>query len=283
MEGSVIERVAQKINSIYQVRSNNLHNFKPKIEINVEVGYFQIKSVSNIEELKQALELRFEVFHKEMMGKTASQGLDIDEFDFDCDHLIIIDKKENKIIGTYRLRSSLFTDNFYSEHEFMMKTIMERSGNKLELGRACIHKDYRRGIILSLLWKGIADYIAASNSDYLFGCATVMTEDPRQAALLTKYLEEEGHIHPGFRARPTLKYSIPLFGLFKEEFRQPLTEDQKKQARDLWPPLCRAYLNIGAMIGGDPAWDKDFGCIDFLIILRKEDLKQSASKRYGIS
>jgi putative hemolysin len=275
--------MTQKVTGIYQMRSNRLHNFKPKIEINAEVGSFQIKTVTNLEDLKEALELRYEVFHKEMMGKKNNYGIDVDEFDFDCDHLIIKDLTTNKIIGTYRIRSTQFSDHFYSEKEFMMSSILQKPGAKLELGRACIHKDYRRGVIISLLWKGIADYISASNSDFLFGCATVTTDDPRKAALLTKYFEEDGRINPEFRARPTLKYTMPLIGMFKQEFENPLTPEQKAEAKALIPPLCRAYLKIGAYIAGEPAWDKEFQCIDFLTILRREDLNESVSRRYRMS
>ncbi len=275
--------MTQKAAGIYQVRSNNLHNFKPKIEICAEVSSFQIKTVTTLEELKEALELRYDVFHKEMLGKTNSYGLDVDEFDFDCDHLIIKDTSTNKIIGTYRVRSSEFTDKFYSQQEFMMNSILQLPGKKIELGRACIHQDYRRGIIISLLWKGIADYIVASKADYLFGCATVTTDDPRQAALLTKYFEEEGRIIPEFRAKPTLKYSMPLFSFFSQEFIAPLSPENKAAAKAILPPLCRAYLNIGAYICGEPAWDKEFQCIDFLTILHKDDLNKSISRRYKMS
>jgi putative hemolysin len=224
--------------------------------------------------------LRYEVFRREMLGRTAPWGLDVDEFDFGCDHLIIREKRSDKIVGTYRLRCSKFTNNFYSAKEFMMNSILQQPEAKLELGRACIHKDYRRGIVISLLWRGIADYLAASGSEFLFGCATVKTDDPRDAALLTRYFEEEGRMTPGFRVRPTLAYTMPMLGFFKEELRGPLTAVQKEEAERLLPPLCRAYLKIGAYVGGDPAWDQEFQCIDFLTILHRRDLNRTLWKRF---
>ena len=268
----MVERISQNIHSFYQLRSNKIHKFKPKIEIQSDVGPFLIKTVTTTEELKEALALRFEVFHKEMIGKKASRGFDVDEFDFDCDHLIIKEKRSDRIVGTYRVRCSQFTNKFYSAKEFSMAHILSQPGVKLELGRACIHKDFRRGVVISLLWRGIADYMAASDSKFLFGCATVKTDDPRDAALLTQYFEEEGRINPGFKTRPTLPYTMPMFGLFRDEFRGPLTETQRVEAENLLPALCRAYLKIGAYVGGDPAWDQEFQCIDFLTILHREDL-----------
>ncbi|HEY1079231.1 MAG TPA: GNAT family N-acyltransferase [Bdellovibrio sp.] len=276
---SSLSKVSLHLQSMYQLRLNRIHKFKAKIVICSDVGPFQIKTVTNVDELKEALALRFEVFHKEMMGKTATHGVDVDEFDFDCDHLIIKEKRTDRIIGTYRMNCSLFTNNFYSGKEFVMSQIMQQPGVKLELGRACIHKEYRRGILISLLWRGIGEYMAATQANILFGCATVKTEDPRDAALLTRYFEEDGRIQPVYRTRPTLPFTMPLLSYFMDEVRGPLTETQRAQAEELLPPLCRAYLKIGASVGGEPAWDQEFGCIDFLTILKREDLNRTLWKK----
>ncbi|KHD89018.1 MAG: hypothetical protein OM95_06060 [Bdellovibrio sp. ArHS] len=277
-----LERVSLNLQSFYQLRLNRIHKFKPKIEMRFEVGPFEIKTVTNVDELKDALALRYEVFHREMLGKRASYGVDVDSFDFDCDHLIIKEKRTDKVVGTYRLNCSLFTQNFYSSKEFMMGHIMQLPGVKLELGRACIHKDHRRGILISLLWKGIAEYMAATEAKLLFGCATVKTDDPRDAALLTRYFEEEGRIFSSFRTRPTLAFTMPMLGYFLDEVRGPLTETQRAQAEELLPPLCRAYLKIGASLGGEPAWDQEFRCIDFLTILQREDLNRTLWKKFKL-
>ncbi|MGZ3771887.1 MAG: GNAT family N-acetyltransferase [Bdellovibrio sp.] len=275
-----LEKFSSNLHSFYKLRTNGLHKFKAKIEICSEVGPFQIKTVTDMEELTEALALRYEVFHKEMLGKKASHGIDVDEFDFNCDHLVIKEKRSNQVIGTYRLNCSLFTDEFYSGKEFVLSKIMQLPGVKLELGRACIHKNFRRGILISLLWRGIAEYMAACDAKYLFGCATVKTDDPRDAALLTRYFEDEGRILTNLRTRPTLKFTMPLLNYFLEEYRAPLQEIQKKHAEDLLPPLCRAYLKAGAFIGGEPAWDQEFQCIDFLTVLQREDLNRTLWKKY---
>jgi putative hemolysin len=279
---SSYEKVSANIQSFYQLRLNRVHKFKPKIELFTEVGPFIIKTVTNTEELKEALALRFEVFHREMIGKTESRGYDVDEHDFDCDHLIIVEKRSRRIIGTYRLNCSLFTNNFYSAKEFLINKIYETPGVKLELGRACIHKDFRRGTLISLLWRGIGEYMAASEAQILFGCATVKTEDPRDAALLTRYFEDEGRIIPRLRTRPTLAFTMPMLSYFLDEVKSPLSLEQRQQAEDLMPPLCRAYLRAGALIGGEPAWDRDFKCIDFLTILQRDDLNRTLWKKYKL-
>lgn len=227
---SGFKRVSSSLQSFYQLRLNRIHKFKAKIEISTKVGPFEIKTVTNTEELKEALALRFEVFQREMLGKSAtSQGFDVDEFDFTCDHLIIKERRSQRIIGTYRLTCSLFTQNFYSGKEFMISHLFQKPGVKLELGRACIHKDYR-----------------------------------------------------AYRTRPTLAYTMPMLNYFLNEARFPLTECQKARAEELLPPLCRAYLKIGASIGGEPAWDREFQCIDFLTILERENLNRTLWRRFKL-
>ncbi len=270
------------LHSMYQMRQNRIKHFKPKIEVYSEVGPFLVKTVSTVEELKEALHLRYQVFHREMIGKSKVVGVDVDEFDFHCDHLVIVEKKTNKIVGTYRLNCSEFSGDFYSAREFNLNRILAQPGIKLELGRACIQKDFRRGIVISLLWRGIAEYMASSQAQILFGCASIKTENPRQAALLYKYFIAKGRIIPEYLAIPTKTYMMPKLDLWIQYFQNPLTEVEVKEVEDLLPPLCRAYLKIGAYIGGEPAWDAEFKCIDFLTILHREDLNRTLWKRYKL-
>ncbi len=279
---SSLNRVSATLHSLYQLRLNRIHKFRPKVEIKTEVGPFLLKTVTSVDELKEALKLRYQVFHCEMIGKTKLDGIDVDEYDFSCDHLVIIEKRTQKIVGTYRLNCSLFSSDFYSAREFNLSRILEQPGVKLELGRACIHKDFRRGIVISLLWRGIAEYMAATNAQILFGCASIKTESPREAALLYKHFFEENRYTPEYFAPPTFAYTMPSLSLWIRNLQGPLTEAENKEVANLIPPLCRAYLKIGAFLGGEPAWDDEFRCIDFLTILHREDLNRTLWKKFKL-
>ncbi len=276
----MLATVSTSLQSMYQIRSHRIHKFKPKVEIHKEVGPYILKTVSTTEELKAALQLRYAVFHHEMIGKKKPTGIDVDEFDYYCDHLVILNKKTNQLIGTYRLNSTLFSHHFYSEREFDLTHILARPGNKLELGRACIHKDYRNGITISLLWRGIAEYMIATKSDIVFGCASVKTEDPREATLLYRYFESLNAIPKEFYAPPTKEFTLPQLHLWLTFIRGPLTEAEITEAQNLLPSLFRTYLKVGAMVAGEPAWDAEFRCIDFLTVMQKEDLTRILWKKY---
>lgn len=278
--GFMLDRVSSVFQEYYQLRLNKIHKFKPKVEIKSEAGPFLLKTVSSVEELREALTLRYQVFHREMIGKNKPSGIDVDEYDFFCDHLIIQDKKSGQIVGTYRLNCNLFSNNFYSAREFNIKRILDQPGTKIELGRACIHKDFRRGIVISLLWRGIAEYMNATGAQLLFGCASIKTQNPREAALLYKYFFEDNRFTSEYLAPPTIAYTMPYLDLWIQNFKEPLTAAEIAEVEQLIPPLCRAYLKIGAYLGGEPAWDEEFKCIDFLTILHKEDLNRSLWKKY---
>jgi len=46
------------------------------------------------------------------------------------------------------------------------------------------------------------------------------------------------------------------------------------------PKLLKTYLAIGARIGGPPAWDQEFGTIDFFTFLDLKLLSASARNRF---
>src|SRR5574341_17477 len=130
---------------------------------------FSIKITRDRSEIREAQGLRFEVFNLEMKkGLEASyrQGLDIDAYDPVCEHLIVRDVDNRKVVGTYRLllgseaRSHF---GFYSEREFRLDNIKKLSGESLELGRSCAHKDYRDKALVSSMWDAIADYVKKHN------------------------------------------------------------------------------------------------------------------------
>ncbi len=78
----------------------------------IEKEEYVIKTAENDFELEQALRLRHEVFIFEILGKKKLFGIDIDRYDMLCDHLLVIDKKTEQVVGTYRFNSDRYSDRF---------------------------------------------------------------------------------------------------------------------------------------------------------------------------
>ena len=249
-----------------------LDRFKPKIRINIERDDYIIKTAETGAELEETLRLRHDVFYKEIIGKKLLFEMDIDRFDTRCDHLIIIDRKTEEIIGTYRLIASDFSTDFYSEGEFDIEDIKRLEGVKLELGRACIDRRYRNGQTIVLLWLGLNEYINKIQAKYLFGCSSVNTIDSRKIALIQRYLQKNHYSQPHIRVKPNKKYRVKDLSSIMSNL-EPASIFEKKTAR-LIPSLLNSYLAIGARICGEPAYDREFKCMDYLTILDVEAMNR---------
>ena len=273
---------AKEIQESTRLRWNGVYKFQPKINLSIEFGSYLLKTATAKSELIESFKLRHEVFFQEFQDVEYS-GLDFDRFDAHFDHLIIIHKETNKIIGTYRLSCSEFTKLSYTALEFDLSEIFKIKGPHIELGRACIQKDHRRGAVISLLWRGISEYMNISGSNVLFGCSSLKINNPREAALVYKFLLDQGSVSRNTFASPTRNFQMQDFDAWFSYFEIGLTDALKEEAEALIPSLLRSYLKLGAKVAGEPAFDKDFDCIDMLTVLKKEDLANSLARRFQVN
>ncbi len=251
--------------------SLNLERFQGRTRIKeISDGRYSTRLVQTPEELEAVLGLRFAVFNRELSNQAEKNcgGLDFDEYDLKCEHLIVIETETGKAVGTYRL-NTLETagdaEGFYAFSEFSIESlppdILERS---VELGRACISKDHRNSRVLFMLWKGLADYLNQTKKRYLFGCCSIFTQDGNLAGNILNQLRKKGHLHETIRVAPRFdKICIP------ENF------VPKTRRFIALPALVNIYLRIGAKICGDPAIDRNFKTIDYFVLF---DLKTISPK-----
>lgn len=244
---------AREVKENTRLRWNRVYKFKPKISLSLEFGPYLLKTANSSEELIQSFRLRHEVFYQEFQD-LEEVGLDVDRFDSHFDHLIILHKETNRIVGTYRLSCTEFSKRSYAELEFDLTGIYRMKGPHLELGRACIHKDHRRGAVISLLWRGIAEYMNISGANVLFGCSSLKVNNPREAALIYKYLLDEGAVASSHFACPTKNFQMPDFDAWFSYFQGGLTDIQSEEAQQLIPALLSSYLKLGAKVAGEPKW-----------------------------
>jgi putative hemolysin len=271
----------QEIKESTLLRWNGINKFLPKISFSISVGPYLLKTAESPEELVESCRLRYDIFYKEYLAKENS-GIDVDRFDSHFDHLIIIHKETNKVIGTYRVNCSTFSSLYYSEQEFDLTEVLKLNGSLLELGRACIHKDYRKSAsVISLLWRGITEYMNISEASILFGCSSIKINNPRDAALIYKYLIDNNAVSSEPLAWPTKKFQIPDFDLWSAQFQNGLTDSEVDEAEKLVPALLKSYLKFGAKVVSIPAFDKDLNCVDLLTVLKKIEMNNTMAKRFS--
>ncbi len=249
------------------------------VRFSIESNGFQVKIAETAEEIEGAQRLRFEVFNLEMnegLESSWETGLDQDQYDSHADHLIAIDKSNNKIVGTYRmLRKSVANQNggFYSEGEFDLTNLKNLPVEILEMGRSCVHKDYRSGVVINLLWAGIAKYLKMIDAKYLFGCGSLHTHNVDEVSQIYSYLKSEYFAPEQFRVQPVEKCVMP--GL-----RDDIPADECRDVLKKIPPLLKGYLRVGALICGEPALDAEFGTTDFFILLSTDKIADRYQNHY---
>lgn len=208
-------------------------------------------------EIAEAQRLRYQVFAEEMGAQIkGQQGLDIDGFDAYCDHLLVRDDLTHQVVGTYRILNPLqamMAGGYYSAGEFDLSRLSPLSDRTVEVGRACVHADYRTGGAITLLWAGLAKYMLARQYEYMIGCASVTMHDGGHlaASLYTQLCDT--YLSPAeYRVFP--HHRLPI-----EALNQSLPVN--------CPPLIKGYLRLGAYICGEPAWDPAFNTADMLVLL----------------
>ncbi|WUR15209.1 GNAT family N-acyltransferase [[Empedobacter] haloabium] len=226
------------------------------------------------QELRAVQRLRYRLFVEDL-GLTAlrrADGLDRDEFDDYCDHLVVRDADTLEVVGTYRLLSPTGARRLgrvYAENEFDLNRLNRLRGRMVEAGRACIHPDYRGGSVLMLLWSGLLDYIRRQGCEYFAGCASISLADGGHNAVAVYDKLRATHLAPSeYRVTPHL----------------PFPYDQLAPARTAAvPPLLKGYLRSGAWICGEPAWDPDFDSADLFVLLPLANLDARYARHYGVA
>ncbi|MDR0480663.1 MAG: GNAT family N-acetyltransferase [Gallionellaceae bacterium] len=209
-------------------------------------------------DLEAAQHLRYKIFAEEMGARLpgVEERMDRDIFDPYCDHLLVRDTENDIVVGTYRLLSPQQARNigsYYSETEFDLVRLQTLRDRMVEVGRSCVHMDYRDGATIACLWSGIAEYMQQRGQEYLIGCASISMADGGHCAASIYRKLEKTYLSPSeYRVFP--RCPLPLDAL-NCNLDAPV------------PPLVKGYLRLGAYVCGEPAWDPEFNTADLFILL----------------
>ena len=261
----VLEKINRSINS--DLNSND--SIDPNI--NFEVDRFHVLVVNDNDLLiKNAQRLRFNTFFKEGSINNPDYILDSDEYDKFCDHLVVIDKSvsSHHVVGTYRLMinySNNSKGDFYTETEFDLYNLKKLDLKILEVGRSCVHKNYRDGKIIRLLWRGLSTYIKISKVDFIIGCASFQCNNTNTIRNQLSFLKN-------FYSAPKKYLTFPLKSKNAKWKSADISKISKLKIFKSLPPLIKAYLRVGAWVGEGAVFDPHFKTIDICIILKSDKI-----------
>jgi putative hemolysin len=235
-------------------------------------GDYVVRLAHSEQEVTECLRLRYQVFSEEMGAQLSSRepGIDRDRFDAHCKHLFVRNDATGEVIATTRLLTDTDASqagSFYSETEFNLAPIRALGGRILEVGRTCIHQDYRRGAALAMLWQGIAQVIGLNRIDYLIGCASVPLDEGDSYVVTVLDKLRRSHLAPQpLRCTPY----IPL-----------PQRDAAVLPNVPLPPLLKGYLRLGAMICSEPFWDAAFNVADVLILVDRDRIAERYDRHFN--
>ncbi len=250
-------------------------------------GQLDVRLATSEAEIAAAQALRYRIFYDEMGAEPSAfmraTARDIDDYDSICDHLLVIDHGLDgrpHVVGTYRLLRQVVATmhkGFYSASEYDLSPLLETGasgGQLLELGRSCVAPDYRNTTTITLLWRGIASYLATHGIGYMFGCASLHGTDPAHHAAELSYLYHQHLAPPPLRAR-ALDH-VPMDRLNAASY------DPRAASRAL-PPLIKGYLRVGAMVGDGAFVDRQFNTVDVFVVMPVDRITSRYLDRFALA
>lgn len=227
---------------------------------------FTVRLAQDGADLRAAQRLRYDVFVRELGGTGQmvdhQVGLERDRFDPYGDHLLLCDgARSGDVVGVYRLLRSdqaARAGQFYSEDEYDLAPLKASGRRLLELGRSCVHADYRGGAAMVHLWQGLAAYVDAHGIEILFGVASFRGTDVSALAHPLSYLHDR-HLAPqDLRVRARMFQPMDLLA--------PERIDRKRAVLET-PALIKAYLRLGGGVGEGAFVDHAFCTTDVCLVM----------------
>lgn len=245
----------------------------------------EIRLARTEEDMLGAQRLRYRVFVEELSGDGTlvdhERRLERDRYDPFYDHLILVDRRRDAtaldhVVGVYRLLPgdrAAAAGGFYCAGEYDL-TPLERSGRRLlELGRSCVHPDFRGGAALFHLWNGLGDYVLERDIELLFGVASFHGTDVAALAQPLSYLHHHHLAPPDLRVRALDEAFTPMDILPEDAV------DRVRAVREI-PQLIKSYLRLGGFVGEGAFVDRPFNTTDICLVMDMERISQTQRARY---
>ena len=241
---------------------------------------FEVRIAQTEAEVKAAQTLRYQVFVEELGANGPlvdhHSRLEIDSFDAHADQLILLDltrKTDDQVVGVYRLldqAGAQAAGQFYSENEYDLSSLKSSGRTLLELGRSCLHSEYRGGPAMLHLWQALAKEVDVRGAEILFGVASFHGVALKQLAPSLSLLARDYLAPPHLRVRA--RHYQPM---------NIMDDIDRVSAMKQIPSLIKAYLRLGGFVGDGAFLDHAFNTTDVCLILDTSSMNPRQRAIYG--
>ncbi len=210
----------------------------------------------NSRQIAEARLLHHRVFEDWLAGDPHPETPADDRHAEHCEHLIVADVLRDRVVGTCRVLSpegARRAAGFHAERHFDLYLLEVLRHRMVEVEHACIDPDYPAGAVRALLWSALAQYLIERGNDYVLGGATLSIADGGSTAASIYRTACADHLSPeDYRVFPRLRLPI-----------ENLCDTLPVSA----PSPLKGFLDMGAWVCGEPAWDVDSRCAELPILL----------------
>jgi L-ornithine Nalpha-acyltransferase len=282
IDGTAAERPSRPIDTPFSPEAVR-YGLRSRI-VDIWSGPLQVRLAETPADIDAAQALRYRIFYERLgarpLPEMARRRRDIDRFDDDCDHLLVLDHScgagADTVVGTYRLirrETAARLGAFYSANEFDIAPLVDQPGEILELGRSCVDPAYRQRSAMQLLWSGIAAYVFYYEITLMFGCASLPGTDPDALAMPLAYLHHHHLAPPPLRPRALPERYVDMRRL-------PPNSIDPARALAALPPLIKGYLRLGGFVGDGAVIDAQFNTTDVCILVKTDLVTEKYSRHY---
>jgi len=257
-----------------------------------EVYLAPAKEIPDI--LREIGRLREVTYRK--VGEGTHRSVDLDEFDNYYEHLFLLDRSVNKIIGAYRLGrgdeifEKLGKEGFYTCTLFRFDAgFTPYFKRTLELGRSFVVEEYqKKAFPLFMLWKGIEKFLSINKQyRYILGPVSISSSySELTRSLIIQFIKRYyydaelaamAHARKGYEVIQDDDLGILLdhFPVDMNELDKLISEIEPSHFKV--PVLLKKYIKQNASIIGFNIDPKFNNCLDGLMILDLKNLPENTA------
>lgn len=250
-----------------------------------ETSDLELRLATTEQDRLGAARLRYEVFVEELGGDGSlvdhEDRFERDRFDAFCHQLVLVDTRRDEtaydhVVGVYRMLDSAAAKaagQFYSEDEYDLDPLKATGRPLLELGRSCVHAQYRGSAAMFLLWNGLAEFVLDRKIEVLFGVASFHGTDVAALAEPLSYLHHTHLAPPDLRVRAIgdTAHSMNLMAA---------DAVNRSSAMRQIPPLIKAYLRLGGTVGEGAFVDIPFNTTDVCMVMDTARMNEKSRALY---
>jgi putative hemolysin len=225
-------------------------------------GRYTVRLATTDEDVQAAQRLRYLSF---IDGRGAApdaaraNGLDADDLDAACGHMLVEDRHEGRLVCCFRILP--LTDGSqiarsYSARYYDLSALADYDQPMVEMGRFCIHPHHRNDPdVLRAAWGAMTKYVDDNGVGMLFGCSSFHGVEADAymdafAVLKEKHLAPKRWL-PRVKAPRVFDFARAL-GLRKPDLRLGMRR---------MPPLLRTYLAMGGWVSDHAVIDNDLNTL----------------------